>query len=63
MCFVLATLKVKVVHLVMYVPCHNSIKISWIVTGYKFGKSNKYLSTLESFKVVNLMMYVLFWLC
>ena len=33
-----------------------------VVTRYKFDKSNKYLSMLESFKVVNLMMCVLFWL-
>ena len=34
---------------------HNSKKISWAVTGYKFRLSNKSLSMLESFKVVNLM--------
>ena len=35
--------------------CHNSSKISWAVTAYKFRLSNKSLSILASFKVVNLM--------
>ena len=34
---------------------HNSSKINWAVTGYKFRLSNKSLSMLQSFKVVNLM--------
>ena len=34
---------------------HNSSKLSWAVTGYKFRLSNKSLSMLESFKVVNLL--------
>ena len=34
---------------------HNSSKISWAVTGYKFRSSNKSLSMLESFKIINLM--------
>ena len=34
---------------------HNSIKINWAVTGYKFRVINKSFSMLESFKVVNLM--------
>ena len=33
----------------------NRSKISWAVTGYKFRLSNKSLSMLESFKVVNLL--------
>ena len=41
-----------------YGPCHNSSKISWAVTGYKFRLSNKYLSMLESFNIVNLMVCV-----
>ena len=32
---------------------HNSSKIRWDVTGYKLRLSNKSLSILESFKVVN----------
>ena len=41
-----------------YGRCHNSSKVSWTVTWYKFRLSNKSLSMLESFNVVNLMMCV-----
>ena len=34
---------------------HNSSKMSWAVTGYKFRLSNKSLSMLESFEIINLM--------
>ena len=34
---------------------HNSNKISWAVTGYKFRLSKTSLSMLESFKAVNLL--------
>ena len=34
---------------------HNSSKISWAVNGYKFRVSNKSLSIVASFTVVNLM--------